>query len=225
MKTTFLIMLVLICRVSFVFGQTMTKKEIYTNWTDSNKSITEKEVLSNTTQQTLSRNKDFDSAIKKLLKENIDTFCFFKIFLIGNLKKNNLSNYEYYLFWLYNGKFFVQKFTEKMASEKLIIDESHLINFYIENEERMKQDYIMPPIYSGKRKGTKIEYESAIQFHEKNYIVFCQLGKKFKSIQLGQSYFKDEKSLFYLDNISTFSFHWFTIAEAEVKLLKGRFPD
>jgi len=81
----------------------------------------------------------------------------------------------------------------------------------------------MHPIYSAKKVGAKIEYESGIQFHDDNYIIFCQLGKKMKSIQFGQSYFKDEKSLFYLDNISTFSFPWFTIAEAEIKILKEKF--
>lgn len=225
MKTTFLIMLALICKVSFVFGQTMTKKEIYTNWTNSNKSITEKEILSNATQQTLSKNKEFDSTIKNLIKENIDTFVFFKIASIGTIKKNDLPNYRCYLFWQSNGKFFAQQFTDKTTSLSILIDDSPLMSFFIENNDKLKDDYIMPPIYSAKKVGAKIEYESGIQFHDDNYIVFWQLGKKLKSIQFGRSYFKDEKSLFYLDNISTFSFHWFTIAEAEIKTLKEKFAN
>lgn len=223
MKTTFLIMLVLICKASFVFGQTMTKQEIYTNWTNSNKSITEKEILSNATQQTLNKNKDFDSAIKNLTREKIDTFVFFKIVSIGAIKKNDLPNYKYYLFWQSNGNFFAQQFTDKMTSRGFLIDESPLMSFFIANNNKLTGDYIMPPIYSAKKVGTKIEYESAIQFHENNYTIFCKLGKKINSIEFGQSYFEDEKSLFYLDNISTFSFHWFKIVEAEVNVLKEQF--
>ena len=218
-------MLALICKVSFVFGQTMTKQEIYTNWTNSNKSITEKEILSNATQQTLSKNKDVDSAIKNLARENIDTFVFLKITPIGTIKKKDLPNYRCYLFWQSNGKFFAQQFTDKMTSLSILIDGSPLMSFFIENNDKLKDDYIMPPIYSAKKVGAKIEYESGIQFHDDNYIIFCQLGKNLKSIQFGQSYFNDEKSLFYLDNISTFSFHLFTIAEAEIKLLKKIFSD
>ena len=197
----------------------MTKQEICNTWSDSNKSITKQEILS------LIKNKYFDSAIKNLTRENIDTFVFFKIASIGAIKKNDLPNYRCYLFWQSNGKFFAQQFTDKMTSRNFLIDESPLMSFFIENNNKLKGDYIMPPIYSAKRVGTKIEYESAIQFHESNYIVFCQLGKKIKSIQFGQSYFKDEKSLFYLDNISTFSFHWFTIAEAEINILKEKFTN
>ncbi len=218
MKAFFLITLSFIYTGQFVCCQEVTKQEIYTNWTNSNKSITKQEILS------LIKNKDFDSAIKNLTRTNIDTFVFFKIASIGAINKNDLPNYRCYLFWQSNGKFFAQQFTDKMTSRSFLIDESPLMSFFIENNNKLKRDYIMPPIYSAKREGTKIEYESAIQFHENNYIVFCQLGKKFKSIQFGQSYFKDEKSLFYLDNISTFSFHWFTIAEAEIKILREKFP-
>lgn len=64
-----------------------------------------------------------------------------------------------------------------------------------------------------------VEYDGNIFFHDKNYTIFCQLNNNFKLLNFGQSDFTNEKSLFYLDNISTESFHLYKIVEAEVKTL------
>jgi len=219
MRKFLLITLNILCVGGYVYCQEITKQEIVANWSSVKKTLTMQEILSQI------ENKDVDSAINNLKNKNIDTFIFFKVASIGAIKKNNSPNYRCYLFWQSNGKFFAQLFTDKMTSLSILIDDSPLMSFFIENNDKLKDDYIMPPIYSAKKVGAKIEYESGIQFHDDNYIIFCQLGKKLKSIQFGQSYLNDEKSLFYLDNISTFSFHWFTIAEAEIKLLKKSFSD
>jgi hypothetical protein len=218
MKKLLLIILNILC-VGGVYCQDITKQEIIANWSSAKKNLRKQEILSQI------KNKDLDSAIKNFKSESIDTFIFFKVEPIGIIKKNNSPNYRCYLFWQSNGEFFTQEFTDKTTSKSILIDKSPLMSFFIENNNKLTNDFIMPPIYSAKKAGTKIEYESAIQFHENNYTVLFEIGKKSNSIQFGQSYFIDEKSLFYLDNISTFSFHWFKIIEAEIKLLRGKFPN
>jgi hypothetical protein len=210
-----LIILNILCVGGYVYCQEVTKQEVVANWSSVKKTLTKQEILAQI------KNKDFDSAINNLKSENIDTFIFFKIASIGTIKKNNSPNYRCYLFWQSNGKFFAQEFTDKITSKSILIDKSPLMSFFIENNKKLTNDYIMPPIYSAKKTGSKIEYESGIQFHEKNYTLLFQIGNNSNSIQFGQSYFLDEKSLFYLDNISTASFHLFKIAEAEIKILKG----
>jgi len=221
MKIIFII-LGFLASAAFGFGQVMTKQEIYTEWVNANKWANEAINIQTALKQDSIASENSKVAINDLRRNNIDTFAFIKLVTVGFTKKKDDTNYEMYLFWLSRGKYFVQLFTHTTKSRVLEIPESHFINFYWKNHATIKNDHIIPPIYSGKRESAEIQYEGRLLIHEKEYTIACQLGNNFKLLRFGQSYFKDEKSLFFLDNISTFSYHWVMIAEAEIQTLRNK---
>ncbi len=70
----------------------------------------------------------------------------------------------------------------------------------------------MPVIFSGTEEKGKIILSESLVDHESNYALFYLINKEYKSFRFCESYFSNEKSLFYADNRKTMIFRWFEVA-------------
>ena len=197
-------------------SQSLTKRQIYNEWVKSYAELNKDSFLLRVTQYDSLYQTDFINTMKRLKKNHIDTFGFIKITSIGQTKKAIGRGSRIYLFWQAEDKYYLKLFCDSMLKE-VSIEDSKFITFFKEHYDEIEKDYLLPPIYTIMKDRNKVEYSEGVKFHEKRYTLFCQLGEKNRSYEFGESYINDDRSLFYVDNISTSLFHWFVIANAEIK--------
>ena len=217
MKVILISSVFLMCLAYTGYSQVLTKREIRNEWLKSNNPTTKDSILLRILNKESVYKKDLINTIKELKENNVDTLGLFRFFTLGNTKKTYTGGGGLYLVWQSKDQYYVKRYTNEPVGKKSSLERSYFIDFFKQEYNVIRYDYLLPPIYSGKRVGGAVEYDGQIVMHDKYYTIFCQLGEKFKVIEFGNSYVSDEKSLFYLDNVSAFSYHWFLIAEAEMK--------
>jgi len=206
------------------YTQSLSKKAIREELLKNESAKNSNSTLHNLIDSDASLNVNAKKVVADLIALKVDTLSFFKIVSSGFIASDSCfkgkSPYHFLLFWKYQGKYYIQQFTQNSQSQQLQVDSIWSIKFFERHFYTLQKEQILPVIYGAQKDGSRIKFDGSIEMHENKYSIYAQVRKDMKYVAFGQSDIEDEKSLFHMDNISTELFHWIKIIKAEADTFK-----
>ncbi|BAV07765.1 hypothetical protein SAMN05421788_103115 [Filimonas lacunae] len=211
---------------------------LFTSLTQAQRSLSKEEILKEMIKNGDVKNTSGDSAIsalyhlkvvnlkaglEKLRERGVDTFACWVETYPGIVARDSCGApfvKKAYILWAYGGSFFAKRLINNCEFEETTTAfASELFDYYKQNSRIINQEYVMPLVYSGEiRKDSSFRYEGAIVFHETQYYLYLQSGSVSKLINVAKSFFTDEKSIFYKDNLNA---KWFRLFNKAKEVLKS----
>ena len=167
--------------------------------------------------------KNTNAIIDSLLKNQVDTIGVFDRTIIGGTITDMDSCYicgdypwETFIHWKKNNKYYQIKVTECCKPKMYIIDYSVIINYYINSEQKLKNEYIFPAITFETLTNTKGEVYCRDVDHTASYFIYCiingnKYGIKFRKFEL-----EERDNIFLEDNLASPINSWKKLIEDQL---------
>lgn len=217
----FIIVILLIFCTNDLFAQpSLSKNEIYTFWVKMHSENDKGDYYKRFAAYDESLNQKVTIVIEEIKKNNIDTLIGLVNSYSGLIDTDScragLYPSDVYLFWVKSNRFFSKRITNNCVFEALEFGSFPAIFYYFQNAATIRNEYILPVIFSARNEGGKVKLSGASVNHEKRYSFFLILDNEHKAVDFSESDISSKESLFYEDNRSTSLYKLFCLMEEKI---------